>query len=77
MPSLPEILHRNREGMRRLLASFVVPPWEAEPMLSRVVESFPRSVWEGLPDPDLVLLRLVEQSCVRFDALRRKGRAAA
>jgi hypothetical protein len=76
MPSLPEILHRNREGMRRLLASFVIPPWEAEPMLSLVVESFPRSVWERLPDPDHVLLTRVAQACRSFEALRRKGGTA-
>ena len=74
--SLPEILRRIREGMRRLLASFVIPPWEAEPMLSGVVESFPRIVWEGLTDPDHVLLSLVTQACLEFDALRRKGGAS-
>jgi len=73
-PSLAEILHRNREGMRRLLASFVVPPWEAEPILSLVVESFPRSVWEELPDPDHVLLTRVTQECRSFDARRRQGK---
>jgi hypothetical protein len=76
MPSLPEILHRNREPMRRLLASFVVPPWEAEPMLSLIVESLPRIVWERLTHPDDVLLRLIKQSCEEFGARRRMGGAS-
>lgn len=44
MAKLPEILRRNRESMRRLLASFVIPPWEAEAMLSEVLDSLPKVV---------------------------------
>ena len=72
-----EIVGRNREGMRRLLASFVVPPWDAEPMLAAVLESLPRDVWEKLSKPDEVLLTLLREECVAFDAARRSGERPA
>jgi hypothetical protein len=77
MARLPEILRRNRQQMRALLAELVVPPWEAEPMLVEIVESLPRQVWEGLSQPDDVLFALLRQECLRFDALRRQGRTSA
>jgi hypothetical protein len=57
--------------MRAVLAELVVPPWEAEPMLVAVVESLPRQVWEGISNPDDVLLSLLRKACLEFHRRRR------
>lgn len=71
MASLPEILRRNREAMRRLLASYVVPPWEAEKLLLSVCQSMTRRQWREAAEPDRVLLQLLDDACQTFAALRR------
>jgi hypothetical protein len=71
MASLPEILRRNREAMRRLLASYVVPPWEAEPILLGVCQSMTRRQWREAAEPDRVLMELLKEGCQTFAALRR------
>ncbi|HYG63464.1 MAG TPA: hypothetical protein VEL74_12855 [Thermoanaerobaculia bacterium] len=71
MANLPEVLCRNREAMRRLLASYVVPPWEAEPILLSVCQSMTRRQWREVAEPDRVLLQLLDDACQTFAALRR------